>query len=97
MTAAVLDPTHFVKRAERLELSFPTEISGPTTAPFVTLAMNISRSGMLVDDAGSLQVNDVVTATVPKLGPVLCRVARLSKGRAGLKFAANIDLRPLLA
>ncbi|SEN37975.1 hypothetical protein SAMN05192583_2664 [Sphingomonas gellani] len=97
MQTAVLDHTRFVKRAERLELSFPTEISGPTTAPFTALAMNISRSGMLVDDAGSLQVDDFVIAILPKLGGVLCRVARLSKGRAGLKFDREIDLKPLLS
>lgn len=73
-------------RAKRYSFDFSVLVSGPTISPFTSRVINISRSGLLLEDAGALQVGDVVSISLPEQRPTLCSVVRLSKGGAGIKF-----------
>lgn len=69
---------------------FSVVVSGPTIAPFTSRVVNISRSGLLLETAGCLQVGDVVSIALPDQRPTLCSVARLSRtGGAGIKFTSQ--------
>ena len=86
-----------VPRADRHAVGFDVAVEGPTTHAYRTPVRNVSASGMLLKDAASLQVGDVVTAHLPKLGVVTCRVVRLRGGEAGVKFDRTIAVADLLA
>lgn len=86
-----------VPRADRHSVSFEAAIAGPTVHAYRTPVANVSASGMLLKDAASLQVGDVLTATLPSLGPITCTVARLRSGEAGVKFDRSIDVARLIA
>jgi hypothetical protein len=79
----------FTARAKRYAFDFSVMVSGPTISPFTSRVSNISRSGMLLENAGALQVGDVVTVSLPDQRPTLCSVVRLSRsGGAGIKFTS---------
>lgn len=73
------DPT-LVPRAERHTVAFDVDVEGPTTPAYRTPVRNVSASGMLLKDAGALQVGDVLSARLPQLGLIVCRVVRLRGG-----------------
>lgn len=78
-------------RAKRYPFDLPVHVSGPTISPFTSRVINISKSGLLLEDAGGLQVGDVVSVSLPNQRPALCSVARLSKtGGAGIKFETQV-------
>lgn len=86
-----------VPRADRHTVSFEVDIEGPTTRAFRTPVRNVSASGMLLKVAAGLQVGDVVSARLPRLGIITCRVVRLRAGEAGVKFDRTIAVADLLA
>lgn len=83
-------------RAERHLVAFDVDVEGPTTPAYRTPVRNVSASGMLLKDAGALQVGDVLSARLPSLGPIVCRVVRLRGGEAGVKFDRTIAVKDLL-
>ncbi len=86
-----------VPRADRHTVGFDVDIEGPTTRAYRTPVRNVSASGMLLKDAATLQVGDVVSARLPRLGLITCRVVRLRAGEAGVKFDRTIAVSDLLA
>ncbi|KQT31746.1 hypothetical protein ASG29_07445 [Sphingomonas sp. Leaf412] len=90
-------PRPLTPRADRHTVGFDVDIEGPTTPAYRTPVRNVSASGMLLKDAGVLQVGDVLSARLPRLGPIVCRVVRLRAGEAGVKFDRAIAVADLLA
>ena len=86
-----------IPRADRHSVSFEVDIEGPTTRAYRTPVRNVSASGMLLKDAAALQVGDVISARLPQLGIITCRVVRLRAGEAGVKFDRTIAVADLLA
>jgi hypothetical protein len=73
-------------RAKRHDVDVYAEIGGPTVHPFRSRVLNISASGMLLAEAGQLQIGDVVISRIAGRGATLCKIVRLKNGSAGVKF-----------
>lgn len=90
--AKMVTKTDFVERAPREDGHCHADLYGPTVAPFRSRVRNISTSGMLIDCPAALHVDDVLVARLPGVGEIICTVARLRNGRAGIRFSSVIDL-----
>lgn len=90
--AVIATKTDFVERAPREEGQCHADFYGPTVAPFRSRVRNISTSGMLIDSPAALRIDDVLVARLPGVGEIICTVARLRNGRAGIRFSSVIDL-----
>jgi hypothetical protein len=79
------------ERAARESVFLLTEIRPQAGRPFSCRVRNVSATGMMIECAHSLNVGDVVVATLRNIGDVSCTVARIRSGLAGLRFAEPID------
>lgn len=88
---SVIADRPIIARAQRHSVAIMAEISGPTVEPFLSLILNLSSSGLLIGEAGRLQVGDVFHLRLPGVPPRYCQIVRLKKGGgAGARFKDTI-------